>query len=528
MQALSRPLSRSLSRFLPAGARANLARGNLASDLPASVVVFLVALPLCMGIAIASGVPPERGLITGIVGGIVVGLIAGSPLQVSGPAAGLAVIVFEFVRQHGLDVLGPVLVLAGAFQLLFGALRVGGWFRAISPAVVHGMLAGIGVLIVLAQIHVLTDAMPQASGLDNLVAIPAAFFNFVSGEGNRFGAVAVGLATIVAMIGWERLRPASLRVLPGALVGVLAGTLVATLGAMDVKRVEVPDAILASIALPTAELWGRLAEPTLIVMALTIAVIASAESLLSAAAVDRMHDGPRTQYNRELGAQGVGNVICGILGGLPMTGVIVRSSANVQSGAKTRASTVLHGTWILAFLLLLPFVLKLVPTAALAGILVVTGWRLASPAHALHLHERYGLVTAGIWLATLLTVVLVDLLSGVLTGLALSLVQAIPALRKGPLKIEHAAAAERAGVPELRLSGAATFLQLPRLTEALEKTPVGGEVRLSTHRLAHIDHTCLEMIEDWANRRAADGTRVAVVGGSGTPHRKLAEAVAAA
>ena len=512
-----------LSRFLPASANKTLSR-----DLPASVVVFLVALPLCMGIAIASGVPPERGLITGIVGGIVVGLLAGSPLQVSGPAAGLAVIVFEFVRQHGLDMLGPVLVLAGAFQLLFGALRVGGWFRAISPAVVHGMLAGIGVLIVLAQLHVLTDAVPQASGLDNLVAIPAAFFNFVTGEGNRIGAVAVGLVTIVAMMGWERVRPASLKVLPGALIGVVAGTALAGFGALDVKRVEVPEAILSSLGLPAAELWGRLAEPALIVMALTIAVIASAESLLSAAAVDRMHDGPRTQYNRELGAQGVGNLICGVLGGLPMTGVIVRSSANVQAGAASRASTVLHGTWILAFLLLLPWVLTLVPTAALAGILVVTGWRLASPAHALHLHERYGLVTAGIWLATMLTVVLVDLLSGVVLGLVLSLVQVMPALRKGRLRIEHAAAPERAGVPELRLSGSATFLQLPRLTEALERTPVGGEVRLSTHRLTHIDHTCLEMIEDWANRRAADGTRVAVVGGEGPSHRKLAEAVATA
>ena len=512
-----------LARFLPETARQNLAR-----DLPASVVVFLVALPLCMGIAIASGVPPERGLITGIVGGIVVGLLAGSPLQVSGPAAGLAVIVFEFVRQHGLDMLGPVLVLAGAFQLLFGALRVGGWFRAISPAVVHGMLAGIGILIVLAQIHVLTDAAPQASGLDNLVAIPAAFFNFVSGEGNRFGAVAVGLATIAAMIGWERLRPVRLKALPGALVGVLSGTLLAGISALDVKRVEVPEAIFSSIGLPAAELWGRLAEPALLVMALTIAAIASAESLLSAAAVDRMHDGPRTQYNRELGAQGVGNVLCGLLGGLPMTGVIVRSSANVQAGAASRASTILHGTWILAFLLVLPWLLKLVPTAALAGILVVTGWRLASPAHARHLHARYGLVTAGIWLATLLTVVLVDLLSGVVLGLVLSLLQAVPALRKGRLTIEHAASPERAGVPELRLSGAATFLQLPRLTEALERTPVGGEVRLSAHRLAHIDHTCLEMIEDWASRRAASGTRVAVVGGSGVPRRKLAEAVATA
>ncbi|MFD0934887.1 SulP family inorganic anion transporter, partial [Methylobacterium trifolii] len=493
----------SLSRFLPA---------SLSRDLPASFVVFLVALPLCMGIAIASGVPPERGLITGIVGGLVVGLLAGSPLQVSGPAAGLAVIVFEFVRQHGIEMLGPVIVLAGAFQLAAGAVRVGGWFRAISPAVVHGMLAGIGILIVLGQIHVLTDALPQASGFDNLVAIPAAFFDFVSGEGNRAGAVAVGLATIAAMIGWERLRAARLRMVPGALAGVLAGTAVAVVGGLAVKRVAVPEAILSTLSPPGAAEWARLSEPTMIVMALTIAVIASAESLLSAAAVDRMHDGPRTQYDRELGAQGTGNLICGLLGGLPMTGVIVRSSANVQAGAVTRASAVMHGAWILAFLLALPWVLAMVPTAALAGILVVTGWRLIGPHHALHLHERYGLLTAAIWLVTMVTVVVTDLLTGVLVGLALSLLQVVPALRKGRLRIEHAAAPETAGVPELRLSGSATFLQLPHLTEALERTPTGGEVRLATTGLAHIDHTCLEMIGDWASRRAASGTRVAVVG----------------
>ncbi|WP_423794576.1 SulP family inorganic anion transporter [Methylobacterium durans] len=511
-----------MQRFLP------LSRETLARDLPASFVVFLVALPLCMGIAIASGVPPERGLITGIIGGLVVGLLAGSPLQVSGPAAGLAVIVFEFVRLHGLAMLGPVLVLAGLLQIAGGLLRVGGWFRAISPAVVHGMLAGIGVLIVLAQLHVLTDAAPKAGGLDNLIAIPRAFFDVMSvDQSGSLAAVAVGLTTIAAMVGWERFRPARLKLLPGALVGVLAGTGLAILGGLAVKRVEVPDSILGGLALPVAGDWARLAEPTMIVAALTLAVIASAESLLSAAAVDRMHDGPRTAYNRELGAQGAGNILCGLVGGLPMTGVIVRSSANVQAGAATRASTVLHGAWILAFLVALPWVLTLVPTAALAGILVVTGWRLASPAHALHLHARYGLATVGIWLATMVLVVTMDLLTGVLTGLVLSLLQVVPALRKGTLRIENAAAPERADVPEVRLSGAATFLQLPHLNAALERTPAGGAVRLSANDLKDIDHTCLEMIGDWASRKAASGTRVEVVGGSGALQDKLAAAVAA-
>lgn len=501
----ARSLPPALSRLIP---------NSLSRDLPASFVVFLVAMPLCMGIAMASGVPPERGLITGIIGGIVVGLIAGSPLQVSGPAAGLAVIVFDFVSQHGLGMLGPVLVLAGLFQLAAGAMRVGGWFRAISPAVVHGMLAGIGVLIVLAQLHVLTDASPKANGLENLAAVPEAFFDVVStSRDGNFAALGVGIATILAMIGWERFRPKQLKLLPGALIGVVAGTLLALFAGLDVKRVVLPEAMFSNLALPAAGEWARLAEPTMITMALMLAVIASAESLLSAAAVDRMHDGPRTQYNRELGAQGIGNVLCGLVGGLPMTGVIVRSSANVQAGAVTRASTVLHGGWILAFLLALPWLIAAVPTATLAGILVVTGWRLANPAHALHLLTRYGHATAAIWLVTLVMVVATDLLIGVMTGLALSLLQVIPSLRRGTLKIEQRQTAE-AGVSELRLAGSATFLQLPHLTKALEESGEADEIRLGLYKLRHVDHTTLEMIQEWANRRAATGTRIAVVGGS--------------
>ncbi len=226
-------------------------------------------------------------------------------------------------------------------------------------------------------------------------------------------------------------------------------------------------------------------------------------------------------------------MLCGLAGGLPMTGVIVRSSANVQAGAATRASTILHGSWILAFLLVLPMVLKLVPTAALAGILVVTGWRLVSPAHARHLLQRYGLATAAIWLVTLVMVVATDLLTGVLIGLALSLVQVVPHLLKGRLRIEGGAAQTVQGgtlqaVPELRLSGSATFLQLPHLNEALERTPEGTPVRLAAQDLHHVDHTCLEMIQEWATRRAKAGARVEVVGGGGGLRNSLAMAAHAA
>ncbi|MGV3770659.1 MAG: SulP family inorganic anion transporter, partial [Sphingobium phenoxybenzoativorans] len=216
-----------------------LSGGTFSRDFTASIVVFLVAMPLCMGIAIASGVPPERGLITGIIGGVIVGLLAGSPLQVSGPAAGLAVIVFEIVRDQGLSALGPILILAGIIQFVAGILRVGGWFRAISPAVVHGMLAGIGVLIVVGQFHVLFDDRPLPSGLANLMAMPSKLLGLDNEP--AFIAFAVGLVTIVSMLGWEKLRPASMKLVPGALAGVVAATLVAFFMGLEVARVTVPE-----------------------------------------------------------------------------------------------------------------------------------------------------------------------------------------------------------------------------------------------------------------------------------------------
>ena len=182
-----------------------LSGGSFSRDFTASIVVFLVAMPLCMGIAVASGVPPEKGLITGIIGGIIVGLFAGSPLQVSGPAAGLAVIVFEIVREQGLSALGPILILAGAIQVVAGVARVGGWFRAISPAVVHGMLAGIGVLIVVGQFHVLFDDKPLSSGLSNLMAMPGQLLGLTNQDAAT--AFAVGLVTILGMLGWENSVP---------------------------------------------------------------------------------------------------------------------------------------------------------------------------------------------------------------------------------------------------------------------------------------------------------------------------------
>lgn len=483
---------------------------NLSRDFTASIVVFLVAMPLCMGIAIASGVPPEKGLITGIIGGIVVGALAGSPLQVSGPAAGLAVIVFEIVREQGLSALGPILMLAGLIQVVAGIARVGGWFRAISPAVVHGMLAGIGMLIVVGQFHVLFDDKPLASGLANLIAMPGQIFGLSNEDAAT--AFAVGLVTIGGMLAWEKFRPAPLRLVPGALVGVLLATITAFTLGLSVARVAVPESIVAAVTLPGQDWMAQMMNPTIVTTAIAIAFIASAETLLSAAAVDRMHDGVRTNYNKELWAQGVGNVLCGAAGALPMTGVIVRSSANVQAGGKTRLSTMLHGIWILAFVALLPWLLREIPMAALAGILVVTGVRLVSVDHVRHLLHRYGPLPAIVWAATLIMVVATDLLTGVLVGIGLSLIELVPHLRQLRLKMEDGPAGD---AHEVSLNGTATFLSLPKLSAKLESLPTVGPIVLNVERLAHIDHTCAEMVREWVDRRRNAGGPVELFGATG-------------
>lgn len=480
-------------------------KATLPRDLMASVVVFLVALPLCMGIAIASGLPPAKGVITGIVGGLVVGWLAGAPLQVSGPAAGLTVLVFELVQQYGAAMLGPILLLAGALQLLAGRLKLGCWFRVTAPAVVYGMLAGIGILIVLSQLHVMMDAQPEASGLDNLGAFPAALWAALPfSGGSGMAAASLGLLTIACMWTWDRLRPQRLRLLPGALLGVAAATLVGLWLGLDVRRVEVPDNLADAISwLQPADLLA-FADPGLLVAALAVAFIASAETLLSAAAVDRMHQGPRADFDRELTAQGVGNMLCGVLGALPMTGVIVRSSANVQAGARTRLSAMLHALWLLAAVVLLAALLEQIPVASLAGVLVYTGLKLID-LDALRQLGRYGRMAMLIHVATALTIVATDLLTGVLLGFALTLAQL--AWQASRLKIGVVRDGRRV---ELRMQGAATFLRVPQLARALQGVPQDAWLHVPMAHLRYIDHACMELLEEWQRANQASGARLII------------------
>ena len=485
--------------------RAQLA---LRHDLLASIVVFLVALPLCMGIAIASGAPPAAGLITGIVGGLVVGFMAGSPLQVSGPAAGLAVIVYEIIQKHGLGMLGVILLLAGVIQLAAGLFKLGQWFRAVSPAVIHGMLAGIGVLIFVSQFHVMVDDKPHGSGIKNIAALPEAIWKGImpiDGSAHHWAA-GIGLLTIAIIVGWKMLAPKKLQVVPATLLAVVVATVVAAVSGVAINLVNVPDSITSAVTLPTAETLRGLLSGSVIVAAVGMAFVASAETLLCATAVDKMHNGPRTKYDRELAAQGVGNMICGALGALPMTGVIVRSSANVDAGARTRASAILHGAWLLVFVAALPWVLKMIPTSSLAALLVFTGYKLVNLKVVKELRE-YGKGEVFIYFATIVTIVATDLLTGVLTGIALSAVKLL--YRFSHLDIRIVDEPGR-GATVMYLNGAATFIRLPKLAAALEQVPPSTELHVHFENLQYVDHACLDLLVNWEKQHEATGGQLVI------------------
>ncbi len=486
-------------------------RANIGQDALASVVVFLVALPLCMGIAIASGLPPTAGLITGIIGGVVVGALAGAPLQVSGPAAGLTVLVWQLVQQFGVEMLGIIVLLAGLMQVLAGTLKLGQWFRAVSPAVIHGMLGGIGVLIVASQFHVMIDSKPLGSGLDNLLGIPSAFVNAIATGGEGLEAFDIGLLTIAVMMAWGGLAPRKLQVIPAPLVAVIGAVLAATLYQLPIHYVSVPDTIWSTASLPTHDVLTRLLDAHMLkevlVAALSIAFIASAETLLSATAVDQMHQGPRTNYDRELFAQGVGNSICGLLGALPMTGVIVRSSANVAAGARTRASAIIHGIWLLVFISALPFVLEWVPIASLAAVLVYTGYKLAYP-KALAELLNYGKSEVAIYLVTIGMIVYSNLLEGVLVGLGLSILKLLYAFSHLEIRSQHDPAENRV---DLHLIGAATLIRLPKLAAALEQVRPNADIHVHFEELNYIDHACLDLLHNWERQHKAMGGSLVVI-----------------
>lgn len=470
----------------------------LRHDLPASLVLLLIAIPLSLGIAVASGAPVMAGLIAAAVGGILVGLLGGSRLQVSGPAAGLTVVVADLVAKYGWGVMCAITVAAGLLQVIFGISRVARAVLAISPAVVHAMLAGIGITITLGQLHVLLGGAAGTNAITNIVQLPGQIVAV------HYPAALVGLAVVAVVLIWPRL-PRPLLHIPAPLVAVVGTTALATVLALDVERVALPGSLLDSVSLPEMPggMWGGV-----LTGVLTVALIASVESLLSAVAVDKLSGGEPTNFDRELIGQGAANTVSGMLGGLPVTGVIVRSSTNVAVGARTRASAVMHGIWVIVFVVLLVGLIELIPLAVLAGLLVVIGLRLVKLAD-LRCARRQGELT--IYLVTVAGVVLLNLLEGVLIGLGLSLLMV---LRRVVWSGVHAQQVwpESDDAPacwRVLVEGTLSFLSIPRLSRVLAQVPRGSHVVVEMV-VDFLDHAAYEHLAGWRQQHEATGGTVVV------------------
>jgi SulP family sulfate permease len=491
-------------------------RDNLRADLPASLVVFLVALPLCLGVALASGAPLVSGLIAGIIGGLVVAPLSGSNLMVSGPAAGLTAVVLSAIgKLGGFDVFLTAVVLAGAMQLGFGLAKAGFIAKYFPSSVIKGMLAAIGITLVLKQIPHAMGYDAEAMGLEQFQAVgdENTFTSILNLAGRiNLTAVVLSVVSLVLLFLWDDPRFKALKRVPGALVVVLLGTIANELivrfwparQLAGDELVQVPvGGIAGFIGEVTLPRWDVLLQPQVWVVAATIALVASLETLLSLEATDKLDPLKRhSSADRELRAQGIGNFLSGMVGGLPLTGVIVRSAANIESGGRTRTSALLHSVWLLLALLLIPGLLNRMPLAVLAAILIHVGWKLAHPVHLLQAW-RIGRDQFVPFTVTIVAILLTDLLVGVIIGL---LVGAFFILKEQ---------ADAPGLTVLSPPGAvltryalgqqATFLTKVRIEKTLNALAPGSRVEIDARDCRRIDPDVLQLLHDFRRTAAERG-----------------------
>lgn len=496
-------------------------------DLSASIVVFFVAVPLCLGIALASGAPLIAGIIAGVIGGVLVGALSASPLGVSGPAAGLVTIVLTALDELGtFEAFLVAVVLAGILQIVLGLLRAGVLAYFFPSAVIKGMLTGIGIIIILKQ-------LPHAVGYD---IDPEGSLSFIQRDGGTtfralgrmldfvdLGAVLVAGVGLAILLFWERVlahRGRLFEVIQGPLVVVTFGILfqlacthwwpALALATEHLVNVPVIDDFASFKALFTFPDWSQLANPAVYLTAATLAIVASVETLLCVEATDRLDPHKRnTSTNRELCAQGAGNIAAGLLGGLPITQVIVRSSANIQSGARSKLSAILHGVHLAVFVLALPTVLNLVPLAALASILFLVGFKLAKPALFVNIY-RQGPSQFIPFVVTVVGVVLTDLLTGIAIGMVVAIVFLLHRNYRNShfMHIERGTSAAHAQIMTLHLAEEVTFLNKGAIRNELSRIPERTHVVIDAADCFDIDLDVLEIIDDFRETCGARGITV--------------------
>jgi MFS superfamily sulfate permease-like transporter len=507
--------------------------GTLQSDLPASLVVFLVALPLCLGIALASGAPLISGLIAGVVGGIVVGSLSGSPLGVSGPAAGLAVIVLTAIQDLGaFDIFLVAVILAGLIQIFLGFIRAGTVAYYFPSSVISGMLAGIGIIIFLKQI-------PHAFGYDR---DPVGELSFRQPDGETTfselllvldsispGALIIASVSLAILLLWESgwfKRHKLFRLIPGPLVAVVTGVLLNLLFRSKLGFALTPQQV---VSIPQADslsgLLGFLTFPDFSALtrinvyktAIVLAIVASLETLLCVEATDKLDPRKRvTPTNRELKAQGVGNVVSGFLGGLPVTQVIVRSSANIQSGGRSKASAVIHGLLLVVSVIALPAIMNLIPLATLAAILLVVGFKLAKPS-VFRKMFRQGPDQFVPFMVTVCAIVFTDLLIGISLGMVVAVLVILFENFRLPFEISNIPQ-ERGERVYIALAQQVTFLNKASVLKTLDSIPDDSSIEIDASESVFVHPDVVELIDNFVVGAEAKNIDVVVHGLDHRPH----------
>jgi MFS superfamily sulfate permease-like transporter len=491
---------------------------NLKSDVPSGLVVFLVALPLCLGIALASGAPPLSGIIAGVIGGIVVGSLSKSHISVSGPAAGLTAIVLAAITSFGSFQLFLLSVfIAGVFQLVLGFIKAGSISNYFPSNVIEGMLAGIGVIIIITQLE-------HAVGYDKDFEGDEQFFRFdgsnpfsdIPAIVQRFqgGAVLIALVSLAILIAWDKIPALKrLKLIPGALVAVIAGIVIneilkstggaLALGEEHLVHLPVPETFEEFKNIIVTPDFAGVSNPQVWITAAVITVVASIETLLCIEASDKMDVQKRyTDTNNELRAQGIGNMVSAMLGGLPMTSVVVRSSANANSGAKTKMSAIIHGVLLLICVLAIPSLLNRIPLATLAAVLLLVGYKLANPVKLKHfwIKGKYQFIP---FVATLVVVVAFGLLWGVGVGMAISVIFII----RGNLKRAYNFRKEEykeGDVIHIDLAQEVSFLNKAAIKSTLNDIPENSKVVINASDTVYIAHDVLDLIEEFKEIKAKD------------------------
>ncbi|WP_439534644.1 SulP family inorganic anion transporter [Polymorphobacter sp.] len=480
--------------------------GAWRTDLPASIVVALVALPLCLGVAVASGAPPLSGLIAGIMGGLVVGALSRSALSVSGPAAGLTAIVFTAIETlPTYEAFLLSVCLAGLMQLIFSVSRGGYLAEFVPSSVVIGMLSAIGLILILKQLPYALGYIGDYEGSNEFFQRDGSntfteLLNILSRD-IAHGALLIALASLAFLFWWDKNKPKEgpLKLLPGPLVVVVVAVLVNTLYIAAAPTLAVPANQLVQLQVTSGfdELAGLLRFPdtgqigntAVWTVALTLAIVASLESLLSIKAVDEIDRKRRvTDKNREMLAQGVGNFASGLVGGLPVTSVIVRSSANVEAGADSKLSTMLHGFWLLLMVVLIPTIINLIPLSALAAILIQTGYKLAKPSLFIARYKQ-GYTQFIPFVVTVVAILFTDLLIGIGIGLVVGFGFVIA--RNFRTAISYV---ERQGMVMVRARRDLYFIHKPQLQEALSRVPDGAELIIDLSSTSFVDLDNIDII----------------------------------